>query len=372
MLTPSQKYQQDLDSGELLPDPAQRDAVAHLQRVFDDYRASQQPNLFIRLKHAFSRKHRPLQGLYLWGGVGIGKTYLMDTFYECLPTERKMRRHFHRFMQETHEQLKQLKGQKDPLKIVAKQLGRKIDILCFDEFFVNDIGDAMILGNLLRYLLDEGVCFVATSNVVPDLLYEYGLQRELFLPAIKLLNTYTDVVHVNTDKDYRLRELQRAGVYYHPLGPETRAKMQQTFSRIAKGPIKVGETISIANRPIKTIQRSTHIIWFEFVDLCSTPRSQMDYLALAQRYQTIMVSNVPKITPQQDNVITYLINLVDVLYDANIVLILSAATPVPELYTEGRKVFEFQRTQSRLWEMQSFEYLQRSRELASQLRPFEQ
>ncbi len=362
MPTPTEKYQADLNAGTLMPDPAQAAAVAQLQRVYDDFLAEQQASQ--RLLKRFERSLgfcdlQPVQGLYLWGGVGIGKTYLMDTFFNCLPTGKKSRLHFHRFMKEVHDDLQRLQGVKDPLKMVAQDIADQADIICFDEFFVSDIGDAMILGNLLDALFKRGVTLVATSNVVPDELYRNGLQRELFLPAITLLNEYTQVFHVNTDKDYRLRELKKAGVYYSPLDAASETKMTDMFARMAQGFDVLTQPLMIDSRAIPTIKYASNVAWFAFKDLCSVPRSQVDYLEIASQFQTVLVSQVPKISAKETNAVTYLINLVDVFYDANVKLILSAAVGIDELYTEGAKVFEFQRTQSRLWEMQSHEYLSR-------------
>lgn len=360
-MTPLQRYQQDIAMGGTMPDPLQADTIQHLQQIYDDLLASEQSahnfgNRFLKTI-GFKRKKEPVKGLYMWGGVGIGKTYLMDTFYNCLKTKRKMRMHFHRFMQLIHAELKIKQGEKDPLILVAKDIAKKTMLICFDEFFVQDIADAMILANLFKALFAEGVSLVATSNVEPDDLYKNGLQRDLFLPAITLIKQYTEVLHLASDRDYRLRNLDAAGVYFYPLDIDAQAKMHDSFESFARGAGEVNAIITIDDRPIPTVRVSHHVIWFEFKDICSTPRSQMDYLEIAKTYQIVLVSNIPRLLPDQESAVTYLINLVDVFYDAAVKLIWSCEVPIEQLYVEGRYTFEFRRTVSRLEEMQSKEYL---------------
>ena len=365
-MTPLERYQQDLSLGGIVPDPVQAEAMQLLQRVYDDLlfleRKSNSVLYSTMVTLKLCKKIR-ITGLYLWGGVGIGKTYLMDTFYHCLPLQKKMRMHFHRFMQMVHEDLTQHQGHSDPIKLVAQDIAAKTHVLCFDEFFVSDIGDAMILAGLLQALFAEGVCLVATSNVQPDQLYRNGLQRALFLPAIELIKTQTTVFHVESDRDYRLRNLEQVGVYYHPIDISTKTKMRDTFESFARGSGCIGETLSIQNRDVVTRRHASGVVWFDFAVICSVPRSQQDYLDIAKLYHTVFISHVPKITATQESAITYFINLVDVFYDCRVNLVLSAEVPMDEIYLEGRMVFEFKRTLSRLQEMQSKEYLALERKL---------
>lgn len=366
-MTPLQCYQQDLAMGGIMPDPLQADTILHLQRVYDELLDAEQSaqNIGNRLLKTIGlqRKKEPVKGLYLWGGVGIGKTYLMDTFYNCLKTKRKMRMHFHRFMQLIHAELKIKQGEKDPLILIAKDIAKQTKVICFDEFFVQDIADAMILGNLFKALFAEGVSLVATSNVEPDELYRNGLQRALFLPAIALIKQYTEVLHLASDRDYRLRNLDAAGVYFCPLDLDAQAKMHDSFESFARGAGEVNAVITIDERPIKAVRAAHHVIWFEFNELCSTPRSQTDYIEIAKSYQIVLVSNIPRILPDQESRVAYLINMVDVFYDAAVKLIWSCEVPIEQLYVEGRYTFEFRRTISRLEEMQSKEYLSQQHRL---------
>lgn len=304
------------------------------------------------------------QGIYLWGGVGAGKTYLMDLFYQHLPIKRKLRIHFHHFMQEVHESLAQLQGTPDPLRIIARHFSMRTRILCFDEFVVNDIADAMLLGRLFHFLFERNVILFATSNRIPDDLYWEGLQRELFLPAIQLIKMHCDVIQLSSAQDYRWRALQQAGVYFTPLNEATNQSMQQYFDRYAHGSGKMGIPLIINQRPIATLSIGKSIVWFDFLSLCSPPRSQMDYLAIAQQFPVILISNVPIIAPDDEATACYWIELIDIFYDNNIVLILSASAPLKDLYPSGKKQFEFERTLSRLIEMQSVEYLQKNHKVA--------
>jgi len=356
MQTPIQLYNQYLATREFKPDPQQKQAISHLQRIHDELAASQKPHF---LNKWLPKKRKSIHGLYMWGSVGIGKTWLMDIFYQTLPTDKKIRMHFHRFMQQVHEQLKTLQGQADPLMHLAKKLAAQTQIICLDEFLVTDIVDAMILANLLRALFAEGITLVTTSNTAPDDLYPNGFQREYFLEAVKILKQRLTVLHLTTANDYRLRVLEQAGIYHYPLDRTAEDCMRNSFKQLTG--IEViplqPESLFIEGRNISVIAQVNQVVWFEFSILCNVPRSQLDYLQIARCFHTVLLSNVPKIEPQQDNVARYLINLVDIFYDAKVKLIISAAVPIAELYTEGRLVNEFKRTQSRLLEMQSFDYL---------------
>ena len=301
----------------------------------------------------------PQIGLYFWGGVGRGKTYLMDTFFECLPFRRKLRVHFHRFMQRVHADLIRLEGEKNPLELVAEGLAQEARVLCFDEFFVTDIADAMILGDLMRALFARGVTLVATSNIEPVNLYENGLQRQRFLPAIELLEKYTRVVNIDAGVDYRLRTLQQAALYHYPLSEAAAKSLEQSFASLAGESGKHWERIQINHRYLTCRRVAKGVAWFEFAELCAGPRSQNDYIELSRIFHSILISGVPRFLPDMDDQARRFINLVDEFYDRNVKLVLTAAVPLLELYGGGRLEFEFQRTVSRLQEMQSYEYLAR-------------
>lgn len=356
MMSPKQRYQALTKSGEFEKNSQQEAVIDMLDAIYQQLLPRLKAKNFIT--KIFHHKKEPLKGLYLWGGVGIGKTWLMDIFYGCLPEQGKMRSHFHQFMARIHRQLKQLHDKQDPLKIIAKQIAENYQVICFDEFFVSDIADAMLLAGLFTALFQEGLTLVTTSNIHPDGLYKGGISRDRFLPAIELLKKYTDVVHIESEKDYRLRQLQNAGVYLMPLGEATRLKMRAQFDSLTDANWTQDELIIIAGRGIQTIRRGKGIIWFRFKDLCNIPRSQLDYLEIAKSFHTVLLSGVPKLNESQTNEAIYLINLVDVFYDAKVKLIVSADCAINEIYVTGQMQFEFARTRSRLQEMQSIEYLQ--------------
>lgn len=363
--SPSQRYQADLDAGKLTPDPAQRMAIDKVQQLYEA--------LLARREYSSASRWNPLgwfrarrapsvpRGIYFYGGVGRGKTYIMDLFYESLPFEQKQRTHFHRFMQQVHASLAALKNQKNPLEQVADQIASSARVLCFDEFFVSDIGDAMILGGLLEHLMARHVVLVATSNIHPDGLYANGLQRARFLPAIELLKKHTQVVELDGGVDYRLRTLQQACLYFHPLGAEAEAGLMQAMQRLSSGHAQISENIDIEvlERPIKVRRVCDEIAWFDCRQLCGGARSAFDYIELARIYHTIILSDVPQMDAGMDNIARRFVSLVDELYDRHVKLIISAAVPLTQLYTGHDLAFVFERTQSRLLEMQSEEYLAR-------------
>lgn len=362
MTTPWQRYQSDLTLEDFVHDPAQEDAVRLLQDLYERLVAS--PGQPERGLKAWVRKYRseeiePEAGLYLWGGVGRGKTYLVDAFFDCLPFERKLRVHFHRFMQRVHTELASLEGEKNPLEIVADRLAREARILCFDEFFVTDIGDAMILGGLMEALFRRGVCLVATSNIEPARLYENGLQRQRFLPVIALLERYTRVVNVDAGTDYRLRTLQRAELYHYPLDEGADKSLQDSFERLAPEPGKHWDRLEVNKRYITCRRVADDVAWFDFAELCDGPRSQNDYIELARIFHAVLISGVPEFIAEKDDQARRFVNLVDEFYDRNVKLVLAAEKPLLELYAGGNLEFEFQRTISRLQEMQSHDYLAR-------------
>ena len=359
--TPMSRYQRDLQKPEFESDPAQLEAVQYLQGLYDalvaESNSSTQEGFFSRIGWGKKESIAPIKGLYFWGGVGRGKTYLVDMFYETLPFNRKLRMHFHRFMHRVHNERKQLRDQEDPLQIIGKQLAEETRILCFDEFVVNDIADAVILARLMKVLFEQGVSFVATSNVEPNSLYLNGLQRDLFLPAIELIYTHTDVVNIDSGIDYRLRFLDKAETYFYPLNEKSQQGMAYNFDNLAPD-AGVGEgCIEVEGRNLRHIRRADGVVWFDFFELCDGPRSQNDYIELARCFQSLLLSNVPVMDKLQDDQARRFINLIDVLYDHNVNLIVSAAAPAKELYLGKRVAFEFQRTISRLQEMQSHDYL---------------
>ncbi len=296
-------------------------------------------------------------GLYLWGDVGRGKTFLMDLFFETLPLERKTRIHFHRMMGDVHDRLQAIVDTEDPLDQVAADIARQVKVLCFDEFFVSDIADAMILGRLLDGLFRRGVTLVATSNSRPADLYRNGLQREQFLPVIDLLETHTQVLELGGDTDYRLRLLQQAGTYLTPADDDADARLRHYFLEIASGDVVVGRVLDILGRGIRTERAAKGVTWFDFKDICDGPRSQKDYIEIARWYPTVIVSNIPVLTADQENQARRFVALVDEFYDRKVKLMVSAAAKIETLYAGPKLTFEFQRTTSRLIEMQSTAYL---------------
>ena len=298
-----------------------------------------------------------VRGIYLWGGVGRGKTFLMDLFYESLRVKSKRRIHFHRIMRDVHERLAALGDLEDPLDRVAADLAAESQVLCFDEFFVSDIGDAMILGRLLEGLFDRGVTLVTTSNAKPDDLYRDGLQRSRFLPAIALLNEYTDVVHMGGDTDFRLRLLEQAGTWLEPDDADSRQRLEHLFDESASSDIAADLPLEVNGRVILARRCAKSIAWFDFDELCDGPRSQADYIEIARWYPTVIVSGVPVLGATLEDQARRFIALVDEFYDRRVKLIVSAAADATKLYRGTKLGFEYQRTSSRLVEMQSREYL---------------
>jgi cell division protein ZapE len=362
MTTPWQRYQADLKQEDFVHDPAQEAAVLLLQDLYERLIASPaQPERGLKawVRRLRNEETEPETGLYLWGGVGRGKTYLVDAFYDCLPFKRKLRVHFHRFMQRVHAEMTSLEGEKNPLEIVADRLAREARILCFDEFFVTDIGDAMILGGLMEALFSRGVTLVATSNIKPERLYENGLQRQRFLPVIAMLERYTRVVNVDAGTDYRLRTLQQAELYHYPLDEGADKSLQHSFERLAPEPGKHWERLEINKRYITCRRVADDVAWFDFAELCDGPRSQNDYIELARIFHAVLISGIPEFSADRDDQARRFVNLVDEFYDRNVKLVLAAEKPLLELYAGGNLEFEFQRTVSRLQEMQSYDYLAR-------------
>ena len=347
-------YQADLKARGYQSDPAQLRAIDALQRCADDWAAykDKRSNSFKKL---FNKPDIP-KGVYMYGGVGRGKSFLMDCFYNAVPIRRKTRLHFHEFMREVHRELAGLKGTVNPLDELGKRMARKFKLICFDEFHVADITDAMILHRLLAALFDNGVGFVTTSNFKPDDLYPGGLHRERILPAIELLNQRMEVVNVDNGTDYRRRTLEQVELYHTPLGPEADAAMNEAFTRLASGGDE-DPVLHIESREIKARRRAGGVVWFDFKQLCGGPRSQNDYLEIASQFHTLLLSDVPHMPVRMASEARRFTWLVDVLYDRRVKFILSAEVAPELLYAEGPLAHEFPRTVSRLNEMQSAEYL---------------
>jgi predicted ATPase len=428
-------YAQQISERGFRPDPVQAAVVGRLDDLRQRLIAAREADGSIVRRWFRKSASEPVRGLYLWGGVGRGKTWMMDLFYQSLPFPERRRRHFHRFMHDVHAELKSLHEREAPLEVVAEHIAQDTRVLCFDEFFVSDIADAMILGGLLAALFKRGVTFVATSNVEPGNLYKDGLQRQRFLPTIDLLQQHVDVIAVDGNTDYRLRRLTRAGTYLPSDAPDTKQRLQALFAEladhddsetgtapspdnsgakstatapslgnpgaattvIAPTPAKPGvdaiaptrptstapasalarpinqtgrpwpsqtsvdpsHSIEIEGRRIPVIRERGGVVWFDFMALCSGPRSQEDYIEIARNYQSIIVSDIPVLDSQHEDEARRFIALVDEMYDRNVNLIVSAAAPPVDLYRGERVAFQFERTASRLIEMQSEEYLAR-------------
>ena len=355
---PLDLYQTAVSKGDIQSDVAQLQAMERLQSLYLALtKQENEPGLIAKL---FAKPKRELiPGLYFWGGVGRGKTFLMDLFFDSLPFEQKSRMHFHRFMRHVHHALTDLQGEADPLRKIALDFADKNRVLCFDEFFVSDITDAMILAGLLEVLFKNGVTLVATSNVEPVNLYENGLQRSKFLPAIALIEKNTQILNVDSGTDYRLRVLESAEIYHYPLYRQADEVLLQSFNSLSPNAGKADIVLDIEGREIKTRFCGDGVVWFDFPEICEGPRSQNDYIEIAMLYQTVLVSNLPRFTEQSENAARRFISLVDEFYDHSVKLIISAESPILDIYQGERLKFEFQRTESRLQEMQSNEYLGR-------------
>jgi cell division protein ZapE len=350
-------YQHALAVRGFVADDAQRMAVERLQLAYDqwvEYKALRASTF----KRLVNRPDVP-RGVYMWGGVGRGKSFLMDGFYSVVPVRRKTRVHFHEFMRGVHRDLDELKRIADPLEEVARRIAEKYRLICFDEFHVSDIADAMILYNLLKALFERGVSFVMTSNYAPNMLYPDGLHRDRVLPAIALLESRLDVLNVDAGTDYRRRALEQVEAYHVPAGADADLILSKAFDRIAE----MGDEepiIHIELRQIACRRRAGGVIWFDFSTLCGGPRSQNDYLEIASRFHTVIVSGVPQMTPAMSSEARRFVWLIDVLYDRRTKLLMSADVAPEELYPEGALAHEFGRTASRITEMQSREYMEQT------------
>jgi len=357
-------YQAEIGKRRFSPDAAQSAAIRHLERLRAELAAAASAPLGKRLVRSLTGNGGAPRGVYLHGGVGRGKTWLMDLFYSSLTLAAKRRTHFYRFMQEVHADLKRLKGMQSPLEGVADKLAKKARVICFDELFVSDIADAMILAGLFGALTRRGVALVFTSNVKPKDLYRNGLQRERFLPTIALIESHCDVVSVEGGTDYRLRQLTAAPIYLPSGDAATPGKLAELFDDLSDEDVESGHDITVNHRKIKVVRESENVIWFEFAALCEGPRSPADYIAIASEYQSVIIANVPVFSVEADNSARRFISVIDEFYDRGVNVIISAAAAPGELYKGEKVKFEFQRTASRLVEMQSEEYLARAHRAA--------
>lgn len=354
-LSPAEQYAQALSSGKFMPDEAQAQAVHELDRVWQEllsrYKAS---------KKAFRRFRRQTapRGVYMWGGVGRGKTWLMDQFFESVPFRRKTRMHFHHFMQFVHKELNKLSGQRNPLDLVADQIYKEAVVICFDEFFVSNVTDAMILSDLFQKLFQRGITLVATSNIAPDGLYRDGIHRDRFLPTIEMVKQNCTVLNVDAGVDYRLRVLKQAQLFKTPLTHEHHLWMTERFTALTNSQKVSEESILINSRIVGTIGHTEDVLWCEFSELCLKPRSPADFIEIANIYNTVLVSNVPHLTDYLSEGTRRFIYLVDEFYDRGVKLLLTSEDNIIEIYKGEKLAFEIERTRSRLLEMQSDEYLQ--------------
>ena len=359
-MTPRERYRDELAREVLLPDPAQAALVEELERVHRSLLARRDGGMLARLARRFGRgKDEPVRGLYVWGGVGRGKTHLVDLFYRASGLDPKLRIHFHRFMQLVHGELNALSEQEDPLGLVAAGIAKRARVLCFDEFHVSDITDAMILGRLLAGLFEHGTILVATSNIEPSRLYAGGLQRERFLPAIELIERHTKVVRLESGADYRLRALERARTWYAPLGRDADRGLAECFGALAPEDAVDGGDLTILGRSVPCVRHAEGIAWFDFETLCGGPRAVADYIEIARDFHSVILGGVPVLDDERRDPVRRFIHLVDELYERNVNLIVSAAAAPDGLYHGRRLAGPFERTRSRLVEMQSIDYLGR-------------
>lgn len=346
-MIPLQVYERRLAAGDIKPDPQQRHAIECMTTIF---KALEQPS-----RWSWLLGNEPITGLYLWGSVGIGKTFMMDLFCHCatFPVERL---HFFDFMKQIHQNLTKLQGQKNPLDSIAKDIAGRTRVICFDEFFVNDITDAMLLGTLFQTLFKAGIVLIATSNIPPDDLYKNGLQRERFMPAIEAIKHYTEVIHLTTTHDYRYRIQETIPAYLSPLNADTNKSIRTTFHQLSHQHIADHQPLTINQRTLEIHARAQGVLWCDFSNLCVEDRSQDDYLELAQQFHTLLLDQVNAMSATDRKTTLRFIHLIDILYDNHVRLVIRAAVPAEKLYVDGPHVFEFKRTLSRLHEMQSAAY----------------
>ncbi len=353
------RYRQAVQEDGIAADPGQQKIIEHLQRLLDQLSNTGSIRNSRLLKRLFRPDEDLMKGIYIWGGVGRGKTFLMDLFFSSAPVDLKVRTHFHRFMQSVHHEMKELRDTTDPLEKIGRKFSKRCKLLCLDEFFVLDIGDAVILSGLLRSLLENGVVIVVTSNTSPDNLYLGGIQRDRFMAAIRLINSQMDVVQIDDGTDFRLQTLAGKKLYYDSLSPETDAEFKRLFTELSAGSPTHSNSLEVLKRTIQTVSHSDHLAWFEFSEICDGPRSKADYIEIASLYRTVMISDIPELNWELENQARRFIELVDEFYDRGVHLIISAQSSINSLYTGKRLVKEFERTTSRLHEMQTDRYLSR-------------
>lgn len=366
-MSPLARYQQALEKGEFQPDAVQLDAMTRLDGIYQALTrvqpVSAQPakGLFGKLNKLMGKGKTEApaaaRGLYMWGGVGRGKTWLMDMFFQAIPGERKQRLHFHRFMLRVHQELTELQGQSDPLQIVADRFKSETDLLCFDEFFVSDITDAMLLGTLMEALFARGITLVATSNIPPDDLYRNGLQRARFLPAIEMIKQHCEIMNVDAGIDYRLRTLTSAHLWMTPLNDDTSKEMERMFVALAGVARSDKPVLEINHRSLPTQGMAEGVLAMDFKTLCGEGRSQHDYIELSRRFHSVLLYNVPVMIYKTEDQARRFLALVDEFYERHVKLVVSAEASLFEIYQGARLKFEYQRCVSRLQEMQSEEYL---------------
>jgi len=358
-------YNAELEAGTLTADPAQAKLMLSFQRLYMDLAtaSSVKPprpvGVFKRLlgKSTATAAAAPPLGLYVWGGVGRGKTHLTDLFFESLPMQQKLRLHYHRFMQKVHHQLRDLGEIEDPLERVAESLAAEARVICLDEMHINDITDAMLMHGLLSRLFDRGVALVTTSNVPPSGLYRDGLQRDRFLAAIDLMEKHCEVLELDTDTDYRLRTLRQAKIYHVPVDAQGEQQLAQSFQQLAPSTVLMPGILDVNQRPLAVQAKGEGVAWFQFAELCESARAKDDYIELAREFHTILLSGVPVFAQDDGDAARRFVNLIDEFYDRNVKLIVTAAAEPENLYEGKRLAFEFERTASRLQEMRSHEYL---------------
>ena len=358
-MTPLERYRELLSSKQLTPDSAQERVIHEFEKLYQQFQATESARpLLTRLKGLFV-KASPVPGIYLWGGVGRGKTWMMDLFYESLTIKNKQRLHYHRYIRGIHEQLDQYKGQKDPLQLIAKKFSHQYRLLCLDEFHVSDITDAMILNGLLKALLKNNVTLILTSNLEPDDLYKDGLQRERFLPAIELIKEYNHTIEIEEGTDHRLNTIQQSDLYNYPLNDENQEKLERYFIKLSPCTPKTNTELAINHRTIPAYKLADDVVWFKFDHIFNSPRAIADYIELAKLFHTVFISDIPLLTEKNEDRSRRFIQLMDEFYDRNVKIIISAESLPESLYQGQNLKFEFDRTISRLEEMKSEKYLKK-------------
>lgn len=370
IISPLARYQQAIDHGDYQPDQVQKATVTQLDTIQQQLIAQQGSatppskrgffqRLTQRFRHESAAYPAPVRGLYMWGGVGRGKTWIMDLFYQSVPGERKLRLHFHRFMLRVHDELTELQGESDPLLIIADRFKQQTDLLCFDEFFVSDITDAMLLGTLMQALFDRGITLVATSNIPPDSLYRNGLQRNRFLPAIEQIKQHCEIINVDAGIDYRLRALTAAHLWKTPLNAQTQLAIAHLFQQLSGESLSATASteLTINHRPMQVQQVANGVLVITFSVLCGENRSQRDYVVLSQQFHTVFLLEIPTMTAQMEDQARRFLAMVDEFYERHVKLATSAQVALTDIYQGEQLKFEYQRCLSRLQEMQSEEYL---------------